>query len=246
MGETESTADPRPQPGVGHRPHDGQVAVQAEAGEAEDAGVHVDEDEIAAELAGEGPEGPVVVPIGVGGPERQGHHEGEVSHRQAGDEDVGRPPPVTAATEDGPEHQPVARRAQDKDHHVDGGDEGAGGLPVLILTLRLVVRPIVSVVLATFFHAGARRGQLGVPPGVWGSAKHPELWLAASGRQAGRAGGVQRRQRLPGPRRRRPGSCRRPSSGPSLFSDTSSRPPEPLSPPWLFLPPPTSRPAPHL
>lgn len=50
--------------------NDGQVTVKAQAGEAENAGVHVDQDDITADLAQSHTEGPVVAQSRVHSPER--------------------------------------------------------------------------------------------------------------------------------------------------------------------------------
>uniref|UniRef100_A0A3P8VJ41 Uncharacterized protein n=1 Tax=Cynoglossus semilaevis TaxID=244447 RepID=A0A3P8VJ41_CYNSE len=88
------------QPAAGQRVHDGQVAVEAQAGEAEDAGVHVDQHHVAAHLAEGHAEGPVVAQGGVDGPEGQGHHQGQVGQGQVADVDVDGP-----ALGFGPRHQ---------------------------------------------------------------------------------------------------------------------------------------------
>uniref|UniRef100_A0A3P9BSX2 Uncharacterized protein n=1 Tax=Maylandia zebra TaxID=106582 RepID=A0A3P9BSX2_9CICH len=51
---------PRTEPAAGQRVHDGQVAVKAQAGEAENTGVHVYQNNIAADLAQSHAKGPVV------------------------------------------------------------------------------------------------------------------------------------------------------------------------------------------
>lgn len=64
---------------AGQGVHDGQVAVKTQAGEAEDTGVHVDQNNIAAYLAQSHPKRPVIAQSRVHSPERKGYHESKVS-----------------------------------------------------------------------------------------------------------------------------------------------------------------------
>uniref|UniRef100_A0A3Q1GFN0 Uncharacterized protein n=1 Tax=Acanthochromis polyacanthus TaxID=80966 RepID=A0A3Q1GFN0_9TELE len=61
---------PRAQPAAGQRVHDGQVAVKAQAGQAENTGVHVDQNHVAADLAQSHTKGPVVAQRRVHSPQR--------------------------------------------------------------------------------------------------------------------------------------------------------------------------------
>uniref|UniRef100_A0AAY4A6Y1 Uncharacterized protein n=1 Tax=Denticeps clupeoides TaxID=299321 RepID=A0AAY4A6Y1_9TELE len=76
---------------TGQRVDNGQVAVEAQAGQAEDAGVHVEEHHVAAYLAERHAKQPVVALRRVHGPQGQGHHEGQVSQSQGADVDVRSP-----------------------------------------------------------------------------------------------------------------------------------------------------------
>uniref|UniRef100_A0A8C9ZXG2 Uncharacterized protein n=1 Tax=Sander lucioperca TaxID=283035 RepID=A0A8C9ZXG2_SANLU len=79
---------PRAQPAAGQRVHDGQVAVKAQAGKAENTGVHVDQNNVAADLAQSHTKGPVVAQSCVHGPQRQGYNKGEVSNGQVSYVDI--------------------------------------------------------------------------------------------------------------------------------------------------------------
>uniref|UniRef100_A0A673WVJ0 Uncharacterized protein n=1 Tax=Salmo trutta TaxID=8032 RepID=A0A673WVJ0_SALTR len=78
----------RTQLGARQRVHDGQVAVKAHGGETEDAGVHVEQHHVAADLAEGHTEGPVVAQCSVHCPQWQSQHEGQVSHGQVAYVDV--------------------------------------------------------------------------------------------------------------------------------------------------------------
>lgn len=78
--------------GAGQGVNNGKVPIKAHAGETEDAGIHVEQDHIAADLTQGHSEGPVVAHGCVHSPQRQSHHEGEVSQSQVADVDVSRTP----------------------------------------------------------------------------------------------------------------------------------------------------------
>lgn len=119
--------------GAGQGVHDGQVAVEAHAGEAEDAGVHVEQDHVAADLAQGHSEGPVVAHGCVDGPQRQSDHKGEVSQGQVADVDVsGSPLPL--GSPHGEDDHPISREAEDENQHVQHRDDRVRRRPLRIVT----------------------------------------------------------------------------------------------------------------
>lgn len=108
--------------GAGQRVDDGQVPVEAHAGEAEDAGEHVEQDHIAADLTQGHSEGPVVALGCVNCPQRQSDHKGEVSQGQVADVDVSSSP-LTLSSPHGEDDHPISREAEDENEHVEHGDD---------------------------------------------------------------------------------------------------------------------------
>lgn len=108
--------------GSGQGVDDGQVAVEAHAGEAEDAGVHVEEHHIAADLAQGCPKGPVVPHGCVNSPQRQGDHEGEVRQGQVADVDVSGSTLALGSPHSEYDHS-ISRQAQNENKHVKHRDD---------------------------------------------------------------------------------------------------------------------------
>lgn len=136
---------------AGQGVHDGQVAVKTQAGQAEDAGVHVDQNNIAAYLAQSHAKRPVVAQSRVHSPERQGYDESEVSEGQVPDVDVCSPALGLGSPHCEDDHT-IARQAQDENQHVEHGDEGVRGLPLREITGSFIV--IVIFVSVCIFHSG--------------------------------------------------------------------------------------------
>ncbi len=122
-----------PQLCAGEGVNDGHVAVQTQAGEAEDTGVHVEQHHIAADLAEGHAKRPVVFQGGVDGPQRQGHHKGQVSNSQVSNVNVcsspfGLSPPY------GEDDHTIPSEAQYKDEHVEHRNQRIWRLPLVKIT----------------------------------------------------------------------------------------------------------------
>lgn len=94
--------------GAGQGVNDGKVAVVAHAGEAENAGVHVEKDHVAADLTQGHSKGPVVPHGSVNGPQRQGDHKCEVGQGQVANIHVCSSP-LTLGLPHGEDDHPISR-----------------------------------------------------------------------------------------------------------------------------------------
>lgn len=141
---------------AGEGVHDGHVAIQAQAGEAEHAGVHVEQNHVAADLAEGDAKGPVVSQGGVHGPEGQRHHKGQISQSQVSYVDV-RSSPLVLGSPHGEDDYAVTGEPQDEDEHVEDGNQRIRRLPFIEVAHGAVGRLLVvvlAVVAAHVVHSG--------------------------------------------------------------------------------------------
>ena len=108
------------EPAGPHRVHDGEVPVDAERWEEEDAGVKVKNHQPGTGLAQESSKGPVIAPGSEGGPHGQSDEEGEVRNGKVKDKDVGHGLELHVTVDDS-HHHAVTDNANDKDTAIDDG-----------------------------------------------------------------------------------------------------------------------------
>lgn len=107
---------------------DGQVAVDAHAGEEEDAAEEVDAENQVGEFTDGLSEGPAAALQQRGHPDRQGGHHAQVGHRQVQDVQV-RLVAGPVGVQVDPDHQGVSGEAHEEDEDVeDGQDVEEGGM----------------------------------------------------------------------------------------------------------------------